>query len=68
MDSPAFTSEQFDVERKSFERSPAWELRNIRTALTSFRFLNTPEQEARLAAVKAIQSDRAQAKRKKSAR
>jgi hypothetical protein len=46
------------VEYESFRRSPDWELRNIRKALNLMPFLNTPEQTARLEAVKRIQTER----------
>lgn len=50
------------TEYESFRRSPDWELRNIRTALNLFPMLNTPEQTARLEAVKRIQRERKQRK------
>lgn len=45
-------------EYNQFKRSPDWELRNIRHALNLMPFLNTPEQDARLVAVKRIQAER----------
>ena len=50
-------------EYEQFRRSPNWELGNIRKALTMMPFLNTPEQDARLEAVKLIQAERRKAKR-----
>lgn len=45
-------------EYESFRRSPDWELRNVRHALNLLPFLNTDREDARLVAVKRIQSER----------
>lgn len=54
MEPTAYTQAEYDREYAQFSRSPRWELLNIRKALTSFRWLNTSAQEARLAAVKTL--------------
>lgn len=51
-------SDLVQIEYDCFRRSPDWELRNIRKALNLMPFLNTPEQDARLVAVKLIQTER----------
>jgi len=53
----------FENEYKQWVRSPDWELRNIKQALTSFSWLNTPTQDARIEAVTAIMSERKKAKK-----
>jgi len=53
-----YTTEQYDQEYALFSRRPHWELRNVKRALTSFRWSNTSVQEARLAAVEAIMSEK----------
>ena len=53
------TQEQFDAEYASFVHSPDWELTNIVRALSYFSMLNSPEQNARLWAVKQIKRERA---------
>lgn len=45
-------------EYKQFQRSPAWELRNIRKALNLMTFLNGPVENARLEAVELILKER----------
>jgi hypothetical protein len=47
-----FSQDEYDFEYKLFSRTRRSELLNIKRALTSFRYLNTSAQEARLAAVK----------------
>lgn len=46
------------IEYDKFKRSADWELANIRKALNMLPFLNGPAEDARLAAVKRIQSER----------
>lgn len=49
-----------EQEYQSYVRSADWELRNITKALNLLPFLNGPVEEARLEAVKRIQSERRQ--------
>jgi hypothetical protein len=58
-----YTQAQFDEEYASFKRSPEWELKNIVKALSMLMWMNTTQQEARIAAVKLIQKERRAAKR-----
>jgi hypothetical protein len=46
-----------------FNRSAAWELRNIVRALNMLPFLNGPQEDARLIAVERIQAERRNARR-----
>jgi hypothetical protein len=54
LDFTPFSQAEYEAEYAQFSRSPRYELLNIKRALTSFRYLNTSAQEARLAAVKTL--------------
>lgn len=51
------------IEYDRFKRSADWELTAVRRALNLMPFLNGPAEEARLRAVKRIQSERRKARR-----
>jgi hypothetical protein len=53
-------AELVEQEYQLYVRSADWELRNITKALNLLPFLNGPAEEARLEAVKRIQSERRQ--------
>lgn len=57
-DAKPYTIEQRETERLRFARSADWELRNVRKALSLLPGLNTPEEWARLDAVKDILRER----------
>jgi hypothetical protein len=42
------------IQKSIWERHATWELEAIRKALSTFQVLNTPEENARLAAVEEI--------------
>jgi hypothetical protein len=54
LDFTPYTEAEYEFEHKLFSRTRRSELLNIKRALTSFRYLNTSAQEARLAAVKTL--------------
>jgi len=52
--SEQYSAREYAEEFERFERSPLWELLNVKRALSSFSWENTNEQWARLAAVKEL--------------
>ena len=60
---PGYEARDYLVEHALFDRSPDWELDCVERALSLMRFMNTPVQEARLAAVKTIKRERAARRR-----